>query len=352
MEKYGFIDVVCQGECEGALCQLLSDLEENGLEDPERYDKYRGYKVRTRSRSAGSALRIVQSEDRAQPIPIDLNELPMADWEWVDFSQYTSKSIPLITSRGCIRRCNFCSEAGAETTSWGAFRYRDARHVMEEIRLQYSRHQFDYLWFTDSVFNGSMKMVNELCDLLVEADLDFQWQAQMTIRKDMSPEVFRKMKASGCHMIHWGLESGSDTVLKMMRKGYGIGLAKTVIAAAHEADLQQNVNLIVGYPGETEEHLQETMEFMEVLDQFDIVNPPVAICSVNPGANLFYMLDELDIDLGVDGRWFIRDGSNTHEIRLDRKRRLEELLGQMLASRSGYKKSRRAKSEQVLAGRV
>jgi hypothetical protein len=124
-----------------------------------------------------------------------------------------------------------------------------------------------------------------------------------------------------------------------MRKGYSAELARTVLERGYQAGLRQNINLIVGYPGETEAHLLETQAFLEDIRPFGVTNPAVAICDVNRGANLYYMLDELDIELPEDGQWFTRDRSNTPEIRADRKRRMEDFLERRIVE-TGYERKR------------
>lgn len=321
MIKNPHLDICCLGEAEGLLGQLIDDIEEHGLTDASVYEPYKGYQIRLEDGH------IVHGDSQAQPNWINLDDLPMADWTWVDYNKYTNKSIPVITSRGCIRRCHFCSEAGAKVTSWGAYRYRSAEKIMEEIKYQYDLYKFNFLWFTDSVFNGQLKMIDKLMDLLIEADLDFKWDAQLTIRKDMTQDLLNRFKKAGCNMIHWGLESGSDAVLKFMNKGYKAEAAKVIIERTYNAGIKQNINLIVGYPGETEEYFQESIQFLHDVMPFGIENPPVAPCDINRGSTLFEKLDELDIDLGEEyGHWYIRDGSNTYEIRMDRKKRMEEAL--------------------------
>ena len=318
------VDVVCLGEAEGLLGELLDEINEHGLTDTDRYERFIGYQVRL------SNGHIVHRNNDRQPNWIQLDNLPFADWTWVDQDLYESHSIPVITSRGCIRRCRFCSEAGHSFTSWGGFRYRSAEKVMEEILHQHALYQFEFLWFTDSVFNGSIEMVDELMDRIIEADLGFRWDAQLTIRPDMTLELLEKFKRAGCNRLHWGVESGSDHVLHLMRKGYKRKTAIEVIARTHEVGISQNINIIVGFPGEEEEHFLETLDFLEQIMPLGISNPPVAPCDINPGSALWNMVDELDIDLGETyGHWFIRDRSNTYDIRMDRKDRMEQALAEM-----------------------
>ena len=335
LHEYPFVDVGCFGEAEGQLEDLLTAIETGGRARPEPFEAFRGYQVRLRDG------RITNQGIACSPPAIDLARLPAADWTWVDFSRYTRVAIPVITSRGCIRRCTFCSEAGAASTSWGPYRYRPAAAIADEIRAQHERHRFDHLWFTDSVFNGNLRMVKELCDLLIEADLGFRWDAQLTIRPDMTSELLDKIRRAGCQMLHWGLESGSDTVLRLMQKGYTARTAQEVLARTHEVGIRQNINLIVGHPGETEEHFQETLAFLRQVHPYGITDPPVAPCDVNRGSILFDRTEDLGIVFDADHQWSLRDGSNTLAIRLERKQRVEDLLRNLLEAGPDYRERQR-----------
>ena len=114
------------------------------------------------------------------PVQIeDLTALPMPTYEYFDMPRYQNKKILITGSRGCVRKCTFCD---IELT-WPQFRYRRAEHIVAEMERHFDDYGITEFEFTDSLINGSMKMLNELCDLLIDyktlyPHAQFKWQGQ------------------------------------------------------------------------------------------------------------------------------------------------------------------------------
>jgi radical SAM superfamily enzyme YgiQ (UPF0313 family) len=220
------IDYVVAGEGEKALLSILRG---------ERRNKF---------------LELIQLDD--------INFFP--HYENLDLSFYTRKNgIPVLMSRGCLRRCHFCSEK----LLFKGFRVRSPRNVFEEIETHYRDHHSRWFTFYDSLFNGDLRVLEEWLDLILKSGLKISWDAQIAVRRDMNLALFQKMKESGCVNLFVGLESGSDRVLKMMNKGFTAGMAAAFFEKLARAGLQFEVSLIAHYPGETEEDFQATLSFLK-----------------------------------------------------------------------------------------
>jgi radical SAM superfamily enzyme YgiQ (UPF0313 family) len=85
----------------------------------------------------------------------------------------------------------------------------------------------------------------------------------MRVDERMSPEFLQKMKKANCHWVVFGIESGANPILKAMKKGINHDEIISILKSAHETGIQVSVNIIVGFPGETEEFFQETLKLLE-----------------------------------------------------------------------------------------
>lgn len=124
-------------------------------------------------------------------------------------------------SRGCVRRCTYC-DIGHQ---WKKYRYRSGDNIANEMISQYERHGITNFFFTDSLVNGSMKMLNDLCDTLIayrdnNPAATFSWKGQYIFRpkSQIKEDHIAKLKAAGCELLIVGLETGSNKVRIEMDK--------------------------------------------------------------------------------------------------------------------------------------
>lgn len=343
LAKHDFIDMVCFLEADRTFPELLSRLERG--EDPTDLGGY-GFRL------ADGTIRnnVLDTINRKEPegtFISDLDAIPFADWSGFDFDHYEGKYLPITTSRGCIRRCSFCSEAPI----WGRYRYRSARNIADEMMFQAERHpEINVFWFMDSLVNGNLEELEELCDILIAEQTagpdgkargngSFGWTGQFLVRKQMTPELWRKISLSGGQWLACGLENGSDHILRMMRKGYDRETAKSVIRDAHAADpkLISVAMFVVGHPKETPEDFEDTLDMIRFLKGLGI-SSSVSTCDIRRGSHLHSNLDAYDIVLPVDDEhpeglhwaWYSKDGTNTPEHRKRLLERTMELQATML----------------------
>lgn len=256
------------------------------------------------------------------PASLPIDDIPFPHFEGFDLDEYTQKDLlPLISSRGCIKACSFCCDAPLKKP----FRCRSADKVVEEIKYLVKKYDRKRLEFCDLLLNGDLNSLNRLCDLLIRIDLGVCWGGQATVRKDMGAALFRKMRKAGCGGLTFGCESFSDRVLKLMRKGMTSEDARNAFLMAKEAGMQVEVNLIVGFPGETEKDVDETVHFLkdnvQLIDKVNSLN----ICTIGPGMYLYDHLSEYNIDGSMIKDWydwFDVERNNAIDIRTDRHKRL------------------------------
>lgn len=296
------LDYICYSEGEYALEELLKTLSNKQEKVPVS-----GFYVRTIN---GEIIR----GDEINMLS-DLNELPFADFSDFKLELYTSKMLPINSNRGCINRCAFCNES----QHWGKFRNRTADNIFEEIKFQLNLYpSIEYLWFTDSLINGNIKIMQALCDRIIEEELNIKWDASAYIRKEMDEVFLQKLKAAGCRSLHYGLESGSNHVLKLMRKGYSAEVAANVLKNSVNSGIQSFVNIIVGFPGEKHKHYIETIKFIHFLNSIGITSTSINECYMMKGAALEKEKTTFGILGGYFNNWYSDGGFNNSLIRRKR----------------------------------
>jgi hypothetical protein len=184
-----------------------------------------------------------------------------------------------------------------------------------------------YISFNDSLINGNPKELEQFCDLVIASGLKFSWGGMALIRKEMTYDLLIKMKKAGCHNLSWGMESGCQEVLDLMHKRFfNMDLAKKVIKLAYEAEIYQSISLIAGFPGETEEMLLETKEF---LAEFKDYLGPVGVqpMMIVKNSLVYHKPKDFGVECVDDPlRWQTIDGTNNYDIRLKRVEVLKSVL--------------------------
>jgi hypothetical protein len=251
----------------------------------------------------------------------DLNTLPHATFEGFDLGLYEYRAMPFQLSRGCAyARCSHCGLRGYSR----GFRVRSADHAIAEIRHHIETYGIREFHFSDMGVNGDLEQLEAFCDEVLRQELDIRWQSFVEIRSDMTPELLRKIVASGCTSLNYGFESGSDRVLKLMRKAYTAAEAAEVLRLTREAGGRTIINLMVGHPGETEEDLQQTLDFLtRNADNITMV-ASVAGTGVHMHSPLLDEREAFGVVLEEDGSWHSTDGAIDTRVRNERVSRVTE----------------------------
>ena len=215
---------------------------------------------------------------------LDKSAFPV--YKGLDINSYPRKnSIPVLFSRGCVRKCRFCSER----LLYKKFRVRPVKNVIEEIRHHRSKNKTEYFIFHDSLINGDMKKLEKLCDKIIENFGSINWEAQIAIRNDISQKLLDKMKKSGCYNLFVGLESGCQKTLKNMNKGFSLKDAVNFFKKLNNAHLFFGISIIIGYPGETEHDFRKSLDFIiknkALIPKIEQVNPFTYYDGISAGKN-------------------------------------------------------------------
>ena len=209
----------------------------------------------------------VKNPDR--PYIENLDALPFPAhhlWPIERLRKHGTVIFPLVTSRGCVYWCDFCT---AVRMFGRRYRMRSPKNVVDEIEYlqkKFGAHQFT---FYDDAFTVDQERAAEICREITSRKLKIEWDCET--RVDMvTKDLLRTMKEAGCFAVWLGVESGSQPVLDAMRKG--ITPAQTIKAFkwAKEAGLMTVANVILGFPGETKETVWETITFIDRIKPDDV----------------------------------------------------------------------------------
>ena len=196
----------------------------------------------------------------------DLDMLPFPAWELLPgfpgsypSSLLESKRLPaagIMTSRGCPYHCTFCDHR----VFGSRLRHFSAEYTLSMIRHLVQAYGIRDLMVLDDNFLINKKKLFEVCDGLIGEKLDLTWYCIAHVQS-ISPDRMTKIKKAGCWFIEVGIESGNDEILKQIKKNTNKAEIRKAIRMIKEAGLRVKGNFIFGFPGETPETLEETIDF-------------------------------------------------------------------------------------------
>jgi hypothetical protein len=306
------VNAVCKGEGE----HTLRDVMEQGF---ERLEGVPGLYLPTES---GWQL---TSE---RPLIRDLDSLPWLRFDEVDVSLYDRRFLPLVGSRGCINRCNYCYD---RYMMQACYRTRSSANQLDELEYLSRRYDVEHFPYNDSLLNGNVRILEERADGILKRGLEVQYGGNMMIRDNMGQELFHKLRRSGFSVGLIGVESGCAATLSDMRKRHTPEQAAEFVRKCHNAGIKTELNFIIGFPTETEEMFEETLCFIRQNRQHIDEVLSATTCNLFP-SDLWDERERYNIvTYEEDPRtsWHTRDGSNTYEIRLGRFYRLMNLAGEL-----------------------
>ncbi len=191
---------------------------------------------------------------------IDAFPFPRRD-ALVDIDKHRPYLQAVIGSRGCPYRCTFCS--GRNITG-GVTRYRSAGSIIEEIVFLKERYSVNAINFYDDALLVSKKRVKELCEEMLHQKISIPWTG-FTRADSVDEETLALMKRSGCAYLGIGVESGSDRVLEKIKKGYTREQAIHGINLIKKSGIDVSINIIVGFPFETEHDIRDSIDLIKKL---------------------------------------------------------------------------------------
>lgn len=280
------LDVVVIGEGEKTMVDLADQVSGENISDLENIrgivfkDSHTGNLKKTQPR----------------PLIMDLDSLPSPARHLVPFKSYGStqkQSEGIITSRGCVYSCNYCSSS---LIMGKKFRSRSPDNVVDEIEELIDNYQITDIGFMDDTFMLNKRRANDIADEIKSRNLDLSFVASSRVDR-VNRSLLQNLESAGMNTIYYGVESGSQRILDLMEKNITLKNAEDAVKAAKSAGLEVLTSFILGYPGETEEDINKTINFSTKFDpdycQYSILTP-------FPGTKIYNELLEKDLIANVD----------------------------------------------------
>jgi len=202
---------------------------------------------------------------RGPPRPFlrSLDALPLPAWDLVDMDEYLGRwerstgerRAAVLTSRGCPFDCSWCSKP----TFGRTFRQQSPERVIEELRALAERYRVDYVRFCDDVFGVSRAWIDRLLSQLEEEQLGLKWECLARVDL-LKPELLHRMRSTGLARVYVGVESGSQKMLDLMNRGTKLSQVERTAAALRKEGVRQFWFLMLGYPGETLDDIEATLQ--------------------------------------------------------------------------------------------
>lgn len=262
--KKKLVDQVIIGEAEDAILDLLSD-----------------------------KIKLI-SLDRHTPIDNTL-KYPFSNFDDYDLPSYSAMGkvqLPVISSKGCVRRCDFCDVVA----HFSKFQAKDGRRLAEEMIYLSERYSVYDFGFLDSIANGNMKALKQACKILAEynanapVDKKITWSANWICRPEgtVKPGFFDLMKAAGAVSLIVGTETGSNHVLKHMDKKTTVEGMYYELEHIDRVGIQVQSNQIIGH---WSERYEDFLDHIDMLLRFGIYLAKGTITGISIGPT-FHVLEE------------------------------------------------------------
>lgn len=290
-----FIDVIIRGEGEETIVELCQKISQN-----ESLEDILGISYKKNNQ-------IVHNPPRH--LIKDLDSLPFPAYHLFKIDKYSvtqplkskktkgSRAFYIMTSRGCPFGCIYCYKGIYGRT----FRARSPQNVIAEWKHLVNDLRATEIGVQDDIFNLNKKRALEICHLLVKEKLNkIPWITNNGIRADHTDlELLKAMKEAGCKRVGFGVESGSQKILDIIKKNSTLDQFRKVFTEAKKIGLETMSFFMFGNPGEDSQTMEQTIKFAQELD------PDIAHFSITtpfPGTPLYNLVEK-------EGKFLIKDWS-------------------------------------------
>jgi len=263
--------IVVIGEGEITFTELLKKLESNEpFEDVAGiayHDEVMGTMVTTKSRD----------------LIADLDVLPIPRHD--NFLHHGKTLANLLTSRGCPFKCSFCV---LDSLSRRKVRFRSASNIVDEVEAILSEYpSVNTIWIHDDAFMINQQRTLDFCAEVIKRGVKTSFVCSARFNP-VSEEVLSAMEAAGFSHVLFGLESGATSVMKKMHKGIKKEHVRKTFNILKTMNIKATAFLIVGLIGETQETIQETIDFIQEIQGINYTYyDDMGIAGIYPGTELY-----------------------------------------------------------------
>jgi len=193
---------------------------------------------------------------------------------------------PILTSRGCPYSCKHCP---SEIIWARSIRYRSADNVIKEIEECVHKYNLKEFNFFDDTFTINKKRVIEVCNKLEDKKLDISWICNSRTNT-IDDEMVVNMRNAGCKKISFGLESGNQQILNLMKKQTTVDMGRKAVKIVRKHRIPVHASFMLGNVGETENSVRETIHFAKNLG---LDNATFFLTTPFPGTELYEIARQL-----------------------------------------------------------
>jgi radical SAM superfamily enzyme YgiQ (UPF0313 family) len=275
LRKYPSVDIIVRGEGERTVVELANCLKNEG-----DLKEVRGINFRNEGK-------IVATPD--QPLIKDLDSLSFPDRKLLNVDYHCviaganiapKKFTSIVTSRGCVYDCRFCSCTEIAKNRW---RPRSANDTIEELQLL-ANEGYKQLIFVDDSFTMNPKRVIEICRGIRKEAIDIEWICEGRV-DNCSYNMLREMVKAGCRVLYFGIENANQRILNYYKKKITPEQSETAVRTAKKAGVDVIAgSFIMGAPDETREEIWNTIKFAQ---RVPIDLPQFNILGAHPGNDIW-----------------------------------------------------------------
>ena len=260
----------------------------------------------------------------------DLDSIPFPNYDDYDLDLYEFKTLPITGSRGCVRACSFC-----DIHDHWAYRYRTGQNIVDEVLHLNNKYGISEFTFTDSLINGNLKEFKKFTKILAEHNVNsanpVKWTSQFIVRPNgqVDEQYWQDIALSGGSKLAIGVETGSNSVRTHMNKKFSNEDLDYTMTMLDKYKITCTFLMIVGYPTETDEDFQETLDMFIRYKKYTHIITNINIGStlgILPGTPLYNNSEQFNIEVDkYENNWIALDNPElTLEKRIQRRYILKE----------------------------
>ena len=274
LKSMDYIDYVCTGEGENTVVPFFRALL---LDNGRGLDSIPGLYYRRGSSIIANPFCIPPTDLETIPYWDDRLLLPEMGIQEPDITS-DSYCMPIDTGRGCPYNCTFCSTS----LVWNRkYRLKSAERIIRDINYFHEKYGIRSFDVAHDAFTANAELVSELCDRIKANGLDIRWKCSTRI-DCISKELILNMKDAGLSWISLGIESGSSRMQERLKKRLDLSTVKPMVQFLQENKIDVTLLFMYGFPEETEEDLNQTLELLFSLMDMGRYHPYMQFCLFDP----------------------------------------------------------------------
>ncbi len=257
LENFPCIDYVINGEGEKAMAELAAGAS---------LDSIQGLVYRNGSEIKDNGVRTDLCE---------LDSLPFPAYNMLDgfpktfqpplFNYPRFPSATMISSRGCPYQCSYCDRSVFRKS----FRYNSADYLYEQMAFLRKEFNIRHIFFYDDLFTFHRKRIEEFCGLMLKKPLHMTFNCAVRVGH-IDDDLLKMLKAAGCWMVSIGMESGDPGLLARHKSNMKLEEVKSAVKSIQRCGIRVKGLFMMGLPGETEQSIRKTADFIETLELDDV----------------------------------------------------------------------------------